>query len=191
MTLAEPFNELNQRFRDRVEADNKLFPDLHSHYLAVNPPTAPVKYVLIGSEPSLIGVKDYLEEGIHNFPGCPRCEPLHYVVDRYLCDYTGNYYITDLAKGAIAGGPGKNSVQRYDLWFDLLKEELRLVAKPDAVIISFGNHAGYYLMRKGLSGHVGKFLTIPRKTVTGTGSASNTCPNGNSSTKRLSSYRSG
>ncbi len=155
MTLLRAFKELNRKFMVRVEADNERFPDLDSHYLAVNPPTAPVDYVLIGSEPSLIGVKEYLETGIHNFPGCPRCEPLHYVVDRYLSDSNRNYHLTDLAKGAVAGGPGKESVQRYDLWFDLLKEELRLVAKPNAVIISFGIHAGYYLMRKGLSGHVG------------------------------------
>ena len=147
--------ELNRKFKKRVKADNEGWPALDSHFLRVNPPKIPVDYVLVGSEPSLIGVKNHLKDGIHNFPGCPRCEPLHYVVNRYLCDGTGSYYLTDIAKGAISGGPRQGSFKRYDQWYDLLREELRLVAKPSAVIIAFGSHAGRYLAERRLEGYAG------------------------------------
>ena len=44
---------------------------------------------------------------------------------------------------------------KYERWYPLLKEELALVAKPNAKIISIGLTASKFLTEKGLYGHAG------------------------------------
>ena len=82
---------------------------------------------------------------------------MHHCVDNYLCRGSSSYYLTDLAKGAVFGSVAwSDAWPKYERWYRLLREELQLVAKPDAVIISIGNKAASFLAQRGLHGHVGK-----------------------------------
>ena len=157
------YRDLELRFEKMVERDNRVH-GAKSVFLPNVAPLAPVDFVLIGSEPSRAGwaptdeeARDNVAKGFRNFGGCKRCEPLHYCVDRWLCQGSGSYYLTDLAKGAVFGSvPWPGNWEKYERWYPLLLAELKLVAKLDATVISIGSSAGEFLVQRGLRGHVGK-----------------------------------
>ena len=157
------YRQLELRFEHMVQKDNEVY-DAGSLYLPNVAPLAPVDFVLIGSEPSRgtwgqtdAKAHESIAKGFRNFGGCKRCEPLHYCVDEFLCQGSGSYYLTDLAKGAVSGVvPWRKAWEKYERWYCLLREELALVAKPDATVISIGDKAAGFLAQRGLHGHVGK-----------------------------------
>ena len=160
VTFDQAYRELEEEFRGRVADDCRQW---KSVYLPNVAPQSPVDYVLVAMEPSLKGwAKDFsdakkkIELGFRNFCGVWQ---LHYPVGKYLCKDGETFYLTDLAKGAMAtDSPGAANEGKYEAWYPLLERELGLVAKPDAKIISVGGRVGSFLSKKGLYGHVG---TIP------------------------------
>ena len=157
------YRKLKLRFEKMVERDNRLH-GAKSVFLPNVAPLAPVDFVLIGSEPSRARwaptdekARENIANGFRNFGGCKRCKPLHYCVDRWLCQGSGSYYMTDLAKGAVFGSvPWPENWEKYERWYPLLLAELELVAKPDATVISISSSAGGFLVQRGLKGHVGR-----------------------------------
>ena len=166
MNFKEAYASLEKEFALKVKEDKA-----HGRKCIFLPniePTGPVDYVLIGMEPSLGGWAkgkgdakfEYAQreicKGFRNFCGV---WILHHPVRNYLCPDGETYYVTDLAKGAmLTNQEGAGSQKKYEEWYPLLEEELGLVAKPDAKIISIGNKVGQFLSKMGLYGHVG---TIP------------------------------
>ena len=159
MTFKEAYRVLEGEFRQRVEEDNRHW-NFESIFLPNVEPAGPVDYVLVGMEPSLGGWADDLEDaqrkidgGFRNFCGV---WILHHPVREYLCRDGETYYVTDLAKGAMqTNSPGAGNRKKYELWYPLFEEELGLVAKPEAKIISIGVTVGRFLSEKGLYGHAG------------------------------------
>ena len=157
------YRELKLRFKEEVKRDNEV-DSANSLFLPNVVPLAPVDFILVGSEPSRARWaptdekgRENIAKGFRNFRGCRRCEPLHYCVDRWLCQGSGSYYLTDLAKGAVFGSvPWPENWEKYERWYPLLLAELELVAKPDAMVISIGSSAGGFLVQRGLRGHVGR-----------------------------------
>ncbi len=73
---------------------------------------------------------------------------LHFSVRRFLCAPGQSYFITDFSKGAIlVENAGNDRVERVDRWYTLLKEEVDLVAKPNARIIAVGQVVAKHLKR--------------------------------------------
>ena len=165
MILADQYLELSKKFEDQVVRDNKYHNE-QSLFLPNVTPTEPVDFILIGAEPSKgnwcpndTDGRLAIEFGFRNFRGCWECTELHHCIHKYLCQGQGTFYLTDLAKGAIRGhNDKKKKWLKYERWYDLLIEELALVAKPDATIISIGGTTAHFLNTKGLHGHVG---TVP------------------------------
>ena len=163
MTFQAAYQNLEEQFKRMVKEENERH-DAKSVFLPNVAPLGPVDFVLIGAEPSRDSwgrtdeeACEKIAKGFRNFGGCRRCEPLHYCVDEFLCRRSGNYYLTDLAKGAVSGTVSwQEGLQKYERWYGLLLEELALVAKPDAVIVSIGDRAAGFLIQRGLRGHIGK-----------------------------------
>ena len=163
IALESAYGKLKLQFEEMVECDNRAH-CAKSVFLPNVVPLAPVDFVLVGSEPSRgtwgrtdEEAREKIAKGFRNFGGCKRCEPLHYCVDQWLCQGSGSYYLTDLAKGAVSGSiPRRESWEKYERWYPLLLDELKLVAKPDATVISIGHNAAGFLLHRGLRGHVGK-----------------------------------
>ena len=162
MNFQEAYSELKEEFRARVDADHQQW-KFESVHLPNTAPNGPVDYILVAMEPSLKGwakdtadARERIDLGFRNFCGVWQ---LHFPVSKYLCKDGETYYLTDLAKGAMATvSPGAGNEEKYDAWYPLLEKELGLVAKPDAKIISVGTRVGSFLSKRGLYGHVG---TIP------------------------------
>jgi hypothetical protein len=58
---------------------------------------------------------------------------------QYLCGPGQTYHVTDISKGAmLVERANLDRVARYERWFDLLKQEIELVAKPHAKMIPIG-----------------------------------------------------
>ena len=171
MTFSERYEALERKFCERVQAD---FEELgqSSTLLRNIRPEGPVDFVLIAMEPSLGGGKsskrstcppdweEVRKREKRNFSDSVEDFILHFCIRRYLCRDTETYYVTDLSKGAMPVGkaPTKSNC-RYQRWFPLLKEELRLVAKPGKTrIIAIGNDANGFLRRKNLCDRMEKIL---------------------------------
>lgn len=158
-TLIKGYEELENKFLKRVEKDRELLSCDDIVYLpAFLKPTRKVKYVFISMEPSL--TKEWapdrnkadaqIEGGFRNFaPSRFEDAILHYCAQKYLLtDYKG-YYITDMSKGARP--PQKANSERIRTWlnwFQLLKEELELVAEEDAQIFTIGKKVHDFLLGK-------------------------------------------
>lgn len=186
MTFEQAYAKLEEKFRRQVARDEKRW-GVESVYLPTVVPSglvdhgggnggaepglptaAPngrVDYVLVAMEPSSMGARSkdeaqrLIDEGFRNFCNSTEDFILHFCARNYLCRSGETYHVTDLAKGTMptkakaAGNPAK-----YCDWYPLFKEELRLIAKPNAKIISIGKVVGQFLCRKGLRGHVGTIL---------------------------------
>ena len=131
-------------------------------------PKAPVDYVLVAMEPSLKGwaqdipdAQEKIAKGFRNFCGVWL---LHSSISEFPCRDGETYYLTDLAKGAMAtSSKGAGSKDKYE-WYPLLEREIALVSKPDVRVISIGSRVGGFLSEKCLDGHAG---TIPHYSGSG------------------------
>ena len=164
MTFARAYRELEDKFKAMVDEDKHIH-GVESLFLPNVKPTGRVDYVLVGMEPGLSGCdKDFetakkkIAEGkCENWGRCPQTSTVVFAVWKYLCrkDKT-KYYFTDLAHGSMkAGSKGAKDHDKYERWYPLLEEELALVAKPNAKIISIGNTVSKFLAEKGLHGQAG------------------------------------
>ena len=143
------YGELEQRMKALAEADGDV-------YLPNPEPAGPVEYILICMEPSLgrwarsdddgRDGRAKVEAGFRNFLDGIEPMILHFCVRRFLCERGQRYHITDFSKGAMlvkhAGGA---RVERYGKWYELLKEEIDLMATPDARIIAVGKAVAQHL----------------------------------------------
>ena len=158
MTFEQAYAKLEEEFRHRVAMDEERW-GIDSVYLPTVMPNGPVDFVLVAMEPSM-GTKSkeetqgWIDEGGRNFCNSTEDFILHFCARNYLCRNGETYHVTDLAKGAMptkakaAGNAGK-----YEDWYPLFEEELGLIAKPNARIISIGKAVGQFLSEKGLHGH--------------------------------------
>ena len=156
MTFSEQYEILERKFCERVQADYDADHGW-SAMLRNIPPEEPVDFVLVAMEPSggKVGshqsrpddwekVKD---KENRNFCGSIGDFILHFGIREYLCQDGDSYYLTDLSKGAMpTGRASKGRWQRYARWYPLLKEELRLVAKPGHTrLVAIGRTVEDYL----------------------------------------------
>jgi hypothetical protein len=145
--------EIRRAYRD-LERRMKALAESDGHVYLPNPePTARVDYILICMEPSLGHWARSAEEarakvasGFRNF--LTDIEPmlLHFSVRRFLCEKGQQYHITDFSKGAMLGKhAGAVRSDRYDRWYDLLQEEIDLIAAPGARVIAVGKAVAEHL----------------------------------------------
>ena len=148
-SFREQYENLQIQWRQlAVERDRQYL-----QYLA---PQAPVDFVLIGKMTS-ISEKDAVETPPGDFPDVP--PPgynlllsigdliLNYGAHRHLCRPGERCYLTDLGKCAIPPkhAKGKLLADEFAVWYPMLLEELKLVAKPDATVIPVGSATGNFL----------------------------------------------
>jgi hypothetical protein len=87
--------------------------------------------------------------GFRNFVSSPEDFILHFCVRHYLCAPQQRYHLTDLSKGAmLVDRANRARAHRYDRWFDLLLDEIALVAAPQARIIAVGDVVAKHLTRR-------------------------------------------
>lgn len=128
-------------------------------YLPNPEPVAPVDYVFICMEPSLgrwadhvDQLKDRVDAGSRNFVSSIEDFLLHYSIRHYLCGHDQRYHITDISKGAMLVERADIArTERYDRWYELLLQEIDLVAKPEAGIFAVGNAVADNLTRRRFS----------------------------------------
>lgn len=148
--------ETNVRFLasyQAIEARMRKLSQLEgSLYTPCPQPIGPVDYIFLCMEPSLDGrsieeASAKLSRGFLNFlPGGMGTSILHFCIRRYLCVAGQRYHITDLSKGGMpVAGAGKGRIDRWDAWYPVLLDELKLVAKPDARVFAVGRHVEEYL----------------------------------------------
>lgn len=71
---------------------------------------------------------------------------LHHTVQRFLCRAGETYHITDISKGAMTVEKANiDRGRRYRDWLPLLKEEIRIVAKPEARLVVIGKSTHKFL----------------------------------------------
>ena len=185
MTFAQAYRELECKFKARVDLDKHIH-GIESVFLSNVEPTGQVDYVLVGMEPGLNAMdlktaEKKIDEGtFENWGRYPQENTLVFAVWKYLCDEgKTKYYFTDLAHGAMNGkskgakARAKQDHDKYERWYSLFEEELALVAKPNAKIISIGNTASKFLAEKGLHGHAGM---VAHPAPTGLGHAGKEIP---------------
>lgn len=144
------YQELQKKMRSLAVAEGDI-------YLPNPEPDGPVQYILICMEPSLgrwarsaQEARSKVEMGFRNFLPSDETSILHFCNRRYLCGPGERYYITDFSKGAmLVDQAGLARAQRYEKWFELLKEEIDLVATPGAGIVAVGKVVAQHLRRQG------------------------------------------
>lgn len=91
-----------------------------------------------------------MKAGFRNFVSSLEDFILHFCARRYLCGPNERYHITDLSKGAmLVDRAGVARVERYDRWYALLLEELKLISRPDVGIVAVGSMVAEHLERRG------------------------------------------
>ena len=160
MTFHQVYGELEQKIECMIEEENTIF-------LPFLRPKGPVDFVLVGMESSLGGwapsgpteACEKRGQGMKHFAWSMEDFILHYCIRNYLCPGGETYYLTDLAKGAMftkEAADGRRA--RYEKWYPILEEEIGLIAKPEAKIISIGTVVGTFLSAKALYRHAGTIL---------------------------------
>jgi hypothetical protein len=148
------YRELEERMKALAEADGDVF--------LPNPePQRRVEYVLICMEPSLgrwartpDQARSRVEAGFRNFLPSDETAIVHFCIRRYLCGSAEPYHVTDFSKGAmLVTRAGLAREQRYDRWYELLKEEIELVATPNARIVAVGKDVSKNLTKRGFRRH--------------------------------------
>jgi hypothetical protein len=147
--IRRSYLDLERRMKGLAEGDGDV-------YLPNPEPTARVDYILVGMEPILGHWARSAEEararvasGFRNF--LTDIEPmlLHFSVRRFLCEKDQPYHITDFSKGAmLVEHAGAARATRYDQWYELLREEIDLIAAPGARVIALGNAVAEHLRRR-------------------------------------------
>jgi hypothetical protein len=137
----------------QIEEEMRLLAESEGDVFLPNPEPEPrVKYVLICMEPSLGGWASSKEDARAKVAAGFLCFfdfILHFCVRRYLCAPGERYHITDLSKGAmLTKHANEDRFRRYDRWYPLLREELRLVSARDARVVAVGSVVEKYLNTK-------------------------------------------
>ena len=167
MIFSEKYAELELKFREQVERDNKDL-GIRSSYVHNFIPQRPVDYVLIAMEPStgVPGQTDHQSPSqiARNFSWSVEDFIFHHCIKEYLCLDGESYHLTDLAKGGMKTKlADKQRWERYNRWYPLLKDELRLLNKPGRTrLIAIGNVVADSLEGKGLCERVEKVLHYTR-----------------------------
>ena len=154
MTFRQEYEALERRFMEQVEKDNRDL-NLRSGYVHNFVPRGPVDYVLIAMEPStgVPGTDHKDPQQIdRNFSWSVEDFILHYCIRNWLCRDGESYHLTDLAKGGMKTRlAGVKRTCRYDRWYGLPKEELRLLSKGRGTrMIAIGKVVSDYLSDKRL-----------------------------------------
>lgn len=163
MTFEQKYAKLEEKFRRQVARDEKRW-DVESVYLPTVVPSGPVDFVLVAMEPSMGGkskeeMQRWIDEGARNFCNSPEDFILHFCARNYLCRNGETYHVTDLAKGAMpTKATAAGNAEKYEDWYPLFEKELKLIAQPNARIISIGKEVGRFLSGKRLRGHAGTIL---------------------------------
>jgi hypothetical protein len=122
-------------------------------------PNAPSDYIFICMEPSLgrwaqspEQAKERVAAGFLNFVSSVEDFIVHFCARAYLCESGQRYHITDLSKGAmLVDSAHRARSQRYARWYDILLEELELVATRNAGVVAIGGVVARHLIRNGFS----------------------------------------
>lgn len=145
LTFAYSYERLAKDFDLRARDDGDI-------YLPLIRPEEPVDYVFIAMEPSFKWAKT--EEAAHELISCGAKSlfdlQLHFSIRRYLCQVGQTYYLTNLSKGAMTvrrAAISRN--ERYERWYDLLKEEVALVGKTGTKYFAIGKEVERFINRKG------------------------------------------
>ena len=165
MVFNEEYASLESAFLERVRLDNAdNWP--HSHFVSNFVPKGPADFVLIAMEPSLGGGQPHnpatcecIDSQSKNFAFSIEDFILHFCIRQYLCQVGKTYHLTDLAKGQMSVRQAKQQQwQRWERWYPLLQRELKLVAKPDAPVISIGKDVEGFLRAKEHSKYIGNIV---------------------------------
>ena len=148
------YRELELRWKAQADAEGNI-------YLPNAEPPGPVDYLFIDQEPSfgswaldMGNAKQRVAAGFLNYVSPGRRPSLGnyampFAIHHYLCGAGEQYFITDISKGAMLVEEAKvDQTERWDRWYSLLLEEVRLVAKPGAGIFTFGKKVEDYLVRR-------------------------------------------
>ncbi len=128
MSIASRYKRFEELFCAEAKRDGAA-------YLRYRIPKEPVDFILVGMEPST-GGDERLEEapgsvskGV-NFSRSRLDFILHYCAQKYLCRWTGTYFMTDVSKGRMpVTRADEDREGRYERWRPLLIEEINLLAK--------------------------------------------------------------
>lgn len=172
MTDSERFLE---KYRS-LEAQMKLLAHDDGHVFLPNPvPSGKVEYIFICMEPSLgrwarsrSEAEAKVESGFRNFVYSYEDFILHFAIRKYLCKPGQQYHLTDISKGAMLikqAAAGRQ--ERYDRWYQLLKMELNLVARPSARVFAVGNSVADFLNRRDFTRPFRKMLHYSRLAAAG------------------------
>jgi hypothetical protein len=158
------YRDLETRLSAQAEADGDI-------YLPNPKPKGPVDNVLVCMEPSLghwarsaDEARAKISAGFVNFagPASSLDGPLLLLVcvRRYL---SPSYHITDLSKGAmLVKLAGIDPTERWNRWYPLLLEEVRLVAALEARFFAVGGAVARYLERRAFPHPVTRLLHYSR-----------------------------
>ena len=166
------YHNLERLFKAQVEKDKthaiERVVQGWGIYLPCVEPESQVDYIIVGMEPSF-GWADSIEdadkkiaEGARNF-GRPDNDndPLALFIssiEQFLCR-SGEYHLTDVSKGAMpVTVAALDRDRRYDEWYPLLLEEIKIVGKPGAPVIAIGKKVSAFLKRRALEATTGRPL---------------------------------
>jgi hypothetical protein len=149
MAFNAKYGDLEERMRALAEADGDVF-------LPNSAPSEPVNLVFICMEPSLgAWARSRAEEeakvaaGFRNFHHSVEDFLMHFAIRRYLLEPGESYHLTDVSKGAmIVARTGRARRERYARWYELLREELDLVASGNARIFAVGGAVESFLRQQ-------------------------------------------
>jgi hypothetical protein len=84
---------------------------------------------------------------------------LHFCVRRFACHEGETYHLTDVSKGAMTVAQAhQNRRERYAKWYELLQEELGLVAAARTRVFAVGQAVAHFLDRRGFERLSGRLL---------------------------------
>jgi len=149
--FTQAYRQLESCFKQQVESESSIY------LPAISPPGC-VDFVLIGMEPSLGHWARTKEEarakirlGFKDFAFSVGDFILHYCIRQYLCYDDSTYHITNVSKGAMRTCEADTDrLERYNRWYPLLSEELKIISKETTKIIAIGQAVKRFLDGQGL-----------------------------------------
>ena len=169
----EAYHNLERQFKDQVERDRvhiiEQVVEGWGVYFPNKKPQGQVDYIIVGMEPSFNWAGDIkhaerkIADGERNF-GWSECTQswnftretdvlaiLLFSIERFLCAHGETFHLTDIAKGAMpVTVAALDRDRRYDDWYPLLLEEIKIVSKPGAPVIAIGRIVENFLRKKNL-----------------------------------------
>lgn len=149
-SFVDDYRSLECRFRNLAEADDDV-------YLPSVAPHNRVDFIFVGMEPSLKrwakctqDAQRQVDSGVRNFLFFVENFIVHFCIRKYLCHEGQTYHLTNVSKGAMPVKKAKqNRAERYRRWYPLLKEEIKLVSKPNGRIFAIGKEVERLLTGNG------------------------------------------